>query len=215
MGGGSPSRSGRWVWATGYEGGTNSDFQLDFTNPPTFVTSNAWQGGYALRHVTPATIGAQSEMYKYFPAAIAPGKWGIEAMIATASTNADIELLMKNQGLAAWKICSVKIVIVSQSDVTLQYRNQAGAYILIARLDNNFRIGSNVYHNIKLVMDFAKNEYSRVVVDGVVYTMDGTPAYSANIAGNIEQNFSLRIIAKAASSVALYSDNVILTADEP
>lgn len=218
MGGGNISRSGRWFWASGFENGSITDFLVSGGTPPVVSAAPAgfacWQGSFCLVSKTRAISDDMNQFAKYFPASLAPGKWGIEVMFAM-NLNTEIDFSMQNVFTAGghWGIVRVAAG-ASASDVTIKYRDAAGNFQLIASPNDTFQTSSFIWHNAKLVYDFKLDQYVRFYLDGIVYNLPGVASFPVS-GGTSFQEALIQHRTKAATISTAMFDNVILTADEP
>lgn len=239
MGGGASYRSGRIVWATGFENGLESDYfafatggSTGYANPltsdPNWTYFNVWQGSYALAMRTGAVIGNQAFFFKYLPASIVRNRWGFEAMVNVLNSGAgaagQFTLLMELrtiQGLTSPLTGydgQVRINVANRSgNIKFQvFDRTAGAFVTFVDLSNAYDLSSNSFYAWKLVADFNTGKYvSFSLGPDRVYDLS---AYSMPInADDVEEGaaaiLTLRAVSAAAVEVAV--DNVILTGDEP
>jgi len=96
----------------------------------------------------------------------------------------------------------------------VNYAAPAGAWPLLVTIPI-LAGGFNIWHNLKLVVDLSNNQYSRALIDGVVYPMTGAIPESAG--GAISPFIAPGgMVYTATNAVAeLYLDNFILTQNEP
>lgn len=220
MGGGSISKTGRIIWATGFEGiTTNTDFS--FGSSPvaaaggvTQGNGNAWQGQNFLNLQTAGGLGNTAYMYKYFPASLQSGRWGVEFMlnIINASNN-HIDVYMEKRGGGHTYRAIIRLVADNTGvNFTIQYLNSSGVYTNIDTFSGVFAYG--LWSNFKFVVDFSNNQYVSFSMNNKVYPINQN-IYDAGLNNQDYAYFSVNLTADAAIQVNASLDNVILTSDEP
>lgn len=234
MGGGNSSRSGRWIWATGYETGANSDYGVTGVNPPApSKTIQAWQGSYALFSQTQAIFNDENSIIKYFPMRdiynpggidyISPypplvGTYGLETMFAVGTNNIFINMIL------GWKDFNFDYQAGIQIDIQtgvnrIYYINNVGGGTILANA--NIRQDLGFYNSIKFVVDFDNKTYKHIIFNGLDL-LGGSKGYK--LTGFLQNpastyfNYLYFKIANRSQTSALTTmalDNTILTADEP
>lgn len=224
LGGGGISRTGRVVWASGFEGGQLSDFQLGGNVQVVTGASvqalgfSAWQGNYLLLLQVNTTPGNTAQFFKYFPATIQSGKWGLEAMIDFECFNSSVDLIMSKSGTAGVNGLKGDIQIqtgATNNFVKLFYKNTGGTFVQFADLGGVFALGTGAYYNVKWVPDLAANNYGRFVINNTVYDLSAFAMPTT--APGVDEKSSFSILLTQGGTVAqdLAVDNVIITSDEP
>ena len=219
MGGGNISRSGRWFWATGFEGGGSADVATGgaapYGGPHVTNLVQSWQGNYSLLSKTNAVIDDEQTFYKYFISAQAPGKWGIETMMGLGSLNSEVDFRLIKSSAAERMSAELRFISGANiNDVKLYYLDASNTYQLLADFGSTFALSVSVFHNVKFVVDFSEKKMVRVYVDGTVYEMN-VPAYMPGGGVDSRDNFQIKHRTKIAGESTAVFDNVILTADEP
>lgn len=234
MGGGSVSRTGRVIWATGFENGLASDYSFgmsaggisaprlgDGLTGPSGSILSAWQGSYYHLLQTGTVNGNFASFFKYFPATIQTGRWGFELMFQIDTFNTTLDIVLKKVGPSGIPGAQTFTGIIrlwaslNNANIFLQYQDSTPAFQTFATLSNIFAVGTNVWYNAKLVVDFTAGKYVRFLLNNKSYDLSAF-AMQATAAG-VDEKSSAQVIATtltAASSVAGI-DNLILTSDEP
>lgn len=224
LGGGGQSRSGRWFWASGFETGAAKDVLVGGAGTVVGNSLGVWQGMYALIMQTAASVGDACNCFKYFLSQSSPsGRWGIEAMIAigTRDTYFDVSLFSATPTDTHDAVFRINVPALA-ANLTFQYKDAAGTFQNIATPSGgvnqqgaNFALSTQVYHNVKLVVDFYTNKYVRVVVDGVSYDLSAFSTQPGAAGSDVRQVFDLTFTTNTAVIASAVVDNVVFTADEP
>lgn len=226
MGGGSIFRAGRVIWATGFENGRVTDFNIG--GPLTAIVlapSNslaAWQGNYMLNLQTQAVLNDVSQMFKYFPGSLQTGKWGLEAMLDIEAVNANVEIVIAFSrvsgiiGAPLTQSAHLRLVVgASNANVKWFVRNAAGVYVQFADLSNVVAINTNAYYNFKWVPDFAQDNNGAFYWNNTRYDLSAVGIQHTAFGVDEKSNFNIQLVNNTAAAQEAFVDNVILTADEP
>lgn len=224
MGGGGQSRSGRWYFATGFETGASKDVQVGGAGTVVSNSLGVWQGLWALLMQTQAIAADASTCFKYFLSQNSPsGRWGIETMVAVNTRNTTFDLVLVDASPTETYFAKFRINIATlAANLTFQYLDSAGVFQNIStpaggvnQQGANFAVDSAVYHNIKLVADFATNKYVRVIVDGFSYDLSAFPMRLSAAGADVRQFWQFIHTTNGAVVATAIVDNVVFTADEP
>ena len=222
MGGGSIIKTGRVIWATGFEG-ISSATDFNVSGAGALVTAGgvvtAWQGNNYMALVTQAVLNDSAGMVKYFPASIQTGKWGVEAMIGLmGSLNSTFDFIVKKVGApspAPTVQGQIRFVVgASAASVTMQYLNGSGAFVTLDNLGGLMAINTNVYYNMKLVVDFGSNLYSRFILNNKIYDLSAISMYVTGSGADEKSSVQFANTTLDANAKTIAVDNVIITADE-
>lgn len=232
MGGGSMSRTGRLIWATGFENSLSaSDFNTygpnalikpgNFFDPYVAVVAAAWQGNNYFQVATRAnTVGDFAQFSKNFPASSATGKWGLEAMsdfedigfgdADYVMTGNDVNVTVRYTGTVRFSLSS------SGTIISLYIQVPGPSWQLIATLTGKFATnGSGIYHDIKIVNDIVNGRYGYVQINNVRYDLSAYSMPSSAVGTPTQAQAIIRMTTNDVYQVALLIDNVIITCDEP
>lgn len=224
LGGGGQSRSGRWYWASGFETGSAKDVQVGGAGTIVGNTYGAWQGLYALIMQTQAIAADFSSCFKYFLSQNSPsGRWGIEAMVALATRNTTFDFVLKTASPSDVHTAIFRINIPAlAANLTFQYLDSGGTYQNIStppgstdQQGANFAVSNQVFHNVKLVVDFSTNKYVRVIVDGVSYDLSSFSMQASAAGADVRQSWQMIHTTNGAVAAIAVVDNIVHTADEP
>lgn len=227
MGGGTASRTGRMVWATGFENGKLSDFSyggsLTAVKAGTDLQAlgfTAWQGTYCLVLQTGSILNDVSNMFKYFPATMQTGKWAIEAMVDLEASNATFDVSMSKIGpnilSAPTQKGVIRVAIGGNSgNVKLQYKDSAGVFQQFADIGGVIALATGVYYNVKWVVDIENDNYGRFYWNNTLYDLSAFPLQHTASGVDEKSNFGLVLTNTGVISNAAAIDNVIITSDEP
>lgn len=224
MGGGSQARSGRWIYATGFEDGNLASIiqgsSLGFTGTETLDYTKSYQGAASLRMATQAVINTWSNFSKYV---LPPGsRFGMEMMFCRTLTTPDFQhefmiqmTYMGNPVLGLQRVIgSIKIIFVNSGNVKIYYRNPAIGFTLIQDITPYFTNLENLWHYIKFVVDVRTGQYVRLYFDDLLIDMSGFSAYTA---GGVypQLHFQTQLLTSTVNQQIYHIDNVVFTADEP
>lgn len=227
MGGGTASRTGRMVWATGFENGKLSDFS--YSGAATAVKSGtdlqasgftAWQGTYCLVLHVAGGVGQTAAIYKYFPSTMQTGRWGIEAMVDLEGFNVTFDIHMGKIGpnidSQPTQLGTIRVEIGGNSGVVkLKYLDSGGVYQQFADLGGRIAVATGVYYNVKWVVDITNDNYGRFYWNNTLYDLSAFGLQHAASGVDEKANFSFTLTNAGAISQEAAIDNVIITSDEP
>lgn len=227
MGGGSMSRSGRWIWATGFESGT-AEFEAfpahGFAGCPLINTTGSYMGkaSFEFRPVGLNTL--QQFIKSVFSSAVAnapSSKFGFEGMVSFSSFlgGNDFEFIIRASGPLQHGVTrglyQIRILVTGDHAGNFYYSDAAGTWILIASANNHLVDSAGMYHYFKLVYDTNAGKYSRFIFDSVVFDLEGIPGFSA--AGvNLYSSYAITVKNLDAAAIpTVRIDNIVISADEP
>lgn len=72
-----------------------------------------------------------------------------------------------------------------------------------------------IFHTVKLVADFAKKEYVRLIVDNQIYNLSGIKHYRLLFGSNHITTLNLEIVTNSNNVCNVYLDDMIVTQNEP
>lgn len=224
MGGGANSRSGRWLWATGFESSL-AEFigSLDVT----LDSATAYQGAKSAKLPTIAVIGNASSIQKilFVPrqADADDVKIGMESMNAfdfVVGRSYDYEWRITTPGGVNLNNQFYIRLITDGTNTNLYYMNSAGVNVLLANITNYvtnpFTSYLKQFHFTKLVVDIKNNVIVSFSFDNLYFPIGANARLGvATTLPTDSVVFSEQIIARSAHVHAVYTDNWILTSDEP
>lgn len=226
MGGGSISKSGRIIWATGFENGLMTDFS--FAGPNTnvvlapFFGLSAWQGNYMLALQTQAVLSDFSSINKYFPGSLQTGNWGVEVMAGIEGFNVNFEIIFANSvvsgivGAPLTQSARVRLAVgATNASLIWSVRNNAGVFVQFANVSNIMAINTNAYYNIKWVPDFAHDTNGKFFINNVKYDLSASGPMHTGFGADEKSNVGFQLVNVDANSHIALLDNMIVTSDEP
>lgn len=180
------------------------------------LSSDYVDGGSQSLKLYMKDIGTGLVFVQYFPAPIITGKHGIQISFS--------EITLENHdcyyriGFVLYNGITVKLARIRLhfKNRTLEYYNEDGNY---QTFDSSFSINEdmlNVFHNLKLVVDFDTGYYQRLLIDTQSWDLT-----SYQIREYVETTRPLctadiRLVDSEGSTfVYLYQDNFIYTINEP
>lgn len=229
MGGGAANRTGKIIWATGFEGAlTFTDIIPQFGQNqiaqggapiPNGSKVYAWQGNNYLLLYSGTLVGQDYSVVKNFPSNFLTGRIGVECMMALVGpADFHFDFNLQNGGVTSLGLqgytSALRILSTSVPTKTfLQVRDGAGVYQTIADVTDIMGFGQ-IYHNVKFVVDFKAGRYVRVVLNTSIYDVSSIATQAIGIGGNVGY-LMLDIIPDTAANKVIAIDNLILTSDEP
>ncbi len=233
MAGGANSRSGRWLWASGFEsdevgaGSKNLNLFMNGAGSVSVVTmaqavsgtldNSIWQGNHCLQISTGALNNDNSYPYKILP--WSNGKLGIELMFTfpfAPTPDLEFQMEISHFGYTTGHYSQARLILVlGAAGVANLYRDNNGARVLLQNVAGYFDTTRGPWHFIKLVFDPLQNLYSRVLFDNLVFQFPtATPGFIGAAAGFYDR-FLFGLATKSANARSIWIDNLILTSDEP
>lgn len=229
MGGGSNARSGRWIWATGFESGLAEvdPFAAAGGTLPTIDTTKAYMGKQSLKIQHAAVVGAYGNVRKYLYSPVVPeaenSRFGLESMMAIFIDNKPMRISWRMvtqlpQNLFPNVYCEyrIRLEVIGNGDGDLYYFNNAGAYTLIAPVDAYLFNLPTMFHYSKLVIDANTGLYSKFIFDNAAYDLSGIQCRQlAGTAPYLYNEIQYESRTAVANVAGVWIDNVVITADEP
>lgn len=224
MGGGAQARSGRWIYATGFEDGNLSSIiqgsVFGFTGSETLDSVVSFQGAASLKMATLAVLNSSSFFAKKV---LPPGsRFGFEFMFRRTLTTPDFQHELRiqiaysgNQGLGLSSVwAEIRIVFVSSANVKIYYINSGAGTTLLKDVSGYFVNIADNWHYIKFIVDAKTGKYARMYFDDLFLDMSTLGAFVQ--AGSYPLlTFSIQLLTSTANQQIYHIDNLILTADEP
>lgn len=221
MGGGSAVKTGRIIWATGFEG---IDGPTDFlaggiaqvrkgTDP---FQASAWQGEQYFDLLTPATLNSSGYLNKQFTGSMATGRWGIEFMVMVQFNNQPMNIevqLTHSIRLGLAYRAAIRLSVDVNGNAILYRLDNTGAYVVLKNYGLSLAYG--IYMNWKLVADVTNGSYAYFRINNDFYDLTGLPIQNPGAGNGDGGILQISNTAQANASVDAALDNVILTADEP
>lgn len=214
MGGGSQARSGRWIFATGFEE-SSIPFMVLYATGAGFAglyKTETYQGVGALQLRPDATAGNYALAQKIFQ--FSPSVFGFEFMLLMVG-DAEISIEIDAYGLApndtGYGIA--KIVIVKVSGTWGMYIDRNGTRELIS---NIYSVPGNNFRYFKIVYDPANHNIKRVSYANKIYEINA-PDYPGTVTPFFSSFYFKIQVNNTSTGVNQYAliDNLIVTADEP
>jgi len=221
---GSLTRSGRWIFFSGFEDDLN-EFKV-FTGME-LTTTEVYQGKNASLLTTPATGEQGAYVSKYHNPNIGESV-GLESMVSTqngdkASYGLIIDLDTDHpfgRGIAAVRLFfdgATKKLQYAQGSI-LESGNSpvdGATWVDITEIIEISTVETSLYHNMKIVIDTEGRSYKYVILDGVKHMIAGDKAVASQPSrgnGNIFMFRTFVITHEAVLKTAVV-DNFIITAE--
>jgi hypothetical protein len=207
----SVDRRGNVVWFDDFEGAAAAKWATAATAPGTVALSTdyAWHGNQSMKCTGGANVNDSCSLLKYFSLPY-NNRMGIEIMFHIKTNKPRVEF--RFGGYSGVNVYNAGFGYDHNLGM-LYYRNAADAAIALT-LNDYVGLGQGFWIPMKLVVDWDKNEYVRILFGGTEYDMTGIPIYAvANAALQYLFVIVYAINASAASAVT-YFDNFILTQNE-
>lgn len=221
MGGGSQARSGRWIFATGFEEGSSPFFQSSSSGSggeATIKNDLTYQGVGTFSLKAGNAVNDFSYLQKTF--LYPSSRYGVEfvfSRIYAASCELHVTMLAGGKGESNNKARVGKIVIeiiAGGSPAVEIYWDVNGTRTPI--MDASNYIGANPYlwHYFKFVFDFDTNKIPRFFLDNINTSPNFIGYEYTSIISTT--SIEIKVINKTAgTNPNFYFDNLIITADEP
>lgn len=216
MGGGAQARSGRWVFATGFEDGNLSSIVV--TNPAAVMldSSVSFQGSTSLKLITAPVVNSVANFSKVF---MPPGsRFGIELQYmqpdgAIGAHEFQIQIFYEGSPTRPQSLGILKIIDTGAT-VKIYCYTSAG-YTLVLDVTPYFPGASGNWHYIKFVFDLSNSKYVRLFFDDVSLDLTSLTGIVPAVGGYPRLSFAVQLSTSAAASAIYNIDNLIITADEP
>lgn len=225
MGGGAQARSGRWVFASGFEEEHLNQFlTLSVGGTVTIDNTVCYQGNNCVKLKSGLLLDSTAVLAKYF---MSPGsRFGFEFLWCkygtfTVSNELQIHLSAGGSGPLKNKYRVGKIIfdIVNAGTDVKIYTENNGVRTLISDVSAHITNQFYLWHYVKFVFDFESNQYIRLYFDNQVFDLGGVPGYefaSPFISGQIQASITNKYRSAFAVNYAeIGIDNLVITADEP
>lgn len=228
MGFGAQARSGRWIYASGFEEAGINQIRVGSTGGGAGTvaqdTTICYQGDKCLKLNSGLVLNSSVFFQKFF---MAPGsRFGIEFLWCkydtfTVSCEMQIQLIASGVGENKDKqrLGIIVFDIVNAGTNVKVYTENNGVRTLIRDISVHVTDQPFLWHYTKFVFDFETNQYIRLYFDNLVLDLGGVPGYQSP--GTIQTgSISAAIVNKYRSAFAVnYAgigiDNLVITADEP
>lgn len=205
-------RRGAVYWLDDFESGlapwlvqTNGlDASVDLVNTPTF------RGDFAAKLTTGSDESQLAGVLKRLAPSLV-SSYGYEATFSIASDIDSIYIsFQKNDGINKMAV----VIFVSITDQTLKYYNAAGGATLIRNIDIDADDG-NLFNTIKLVADFEKEEYVRVMFNQLEVSLEGISIFKDADATIPRLEAAFNSYGTTSNNGIAYLDSVIVTIGDP
>lgn len=220
MGGGSQARSGRWMFATGFEEGSIPYLvsSASGTGGVAAITkSQTFQGLNAFELKPGNAVNNWSYLQKSF---MYPGsKFGMEFLFSRQyALDSEFELSIQGgrKGVNKDRYRIGKIVLVSTTGTVTHklYKDVNGTRTLLLDITGYLSGSPHLWHYIKFVYDLNENLIDYVIFDDEKIEVDSAGYEFAS--ATTSTSFEVRLTNKFAGvNPYYYIDNLILSADEP
>ncbi len=219
MGGGSQARSGRWLWATGFEEGETPYLNTSVNGTPGLGYAgiykvSTYQGVGSLQLRPQAVVGNYAQFVKGFN--FPTSNYGIEFMFWVQG-DPTIEIFIDAYGLGENDTIRrvAKVVFEKVSGTWGLYIDRNGTKELVSTL-YTVPSSSSSFRYFKMVFDPSTNKIKRINYANVSYEVNAD-AYEATTAASIESfNFWVKVTnTLLGNNQYILIDNLIITADEP
>lgn len=224
MGGGSNSRAGRWLWASGFENGLGEFYKITSTEPVRISNNITYQGAASCQLTTSAIVGNLLRIGKVLFTPVQSGavsaRVGIEAMVfpdITVGRSVEFEWWVSFPLVSSNESYFFKIIFDYDGATAKLYTDNNGVRTLIADV-TAYLAGTSTqqFHYTKLVVDGRTNQYIRFTFDDLIFDLGNAPGFiQAGLASGTGVGFFFRWSSQSPFAQTVYIDNVILTADEP
>lgn len=220
MGGGSQSRSGRWIFATGFEEGATPFLisSASGTGGEAKIKNDAtYQGLGAFGLTAGNAVNNFAYLQKIF---FYPGSnYGIEFLMARQfANNCEVEISIESAGKGnsgnMFRVGKIVIAIEAGPAVKIYY-DVNGSRTLIRNVTSYLTATANLFHYIKFVFDVNNNVLQYLVFDDLRFELNVNGyEYAAPVSSSTYAKVNL-INKFAGINPQFYFDNLIITADEP
>jgi hypothetical protein len=205
-------RRGNLIWYDDFEAAAAPKWQYVMAagGSVALSTDRAWMGNQSMKCVTDVDAGDYAYIAKKFCLPI-ERTIGAEVMFYLGGGKPIVILrIYANTG----SIFAVVQVKYDHNTGKLYYSDSTGADVELPRTDNITLLGEYWLY-IKLVADWDKLEYVRLMFGSTTYDLSGIAMQSA--ASAVEKNLFVYVRNNAATAEAatVYFDNFILTQNEP
>lgn len=220
MGGGGQSRSGRWIFATGFEEGAT----------PFLVSNASGTGGVAAVASDQTYQGLKSFQLKagnavnnwsyfqklfFYPAS----SYGIEFLfLRSYALDSEFEFLIsagaKGENKDKFRVGKIVVVITTGPATTKIYLDKNGTRTLVKDVSNYISGSAYQWHYIKFVFDVKENIVKYLIFDDETFNINvaGYEFTSTTVQSSIELRLTNNF---AGVNPDFRIDNFIITADEP
>lgn len=221
MGGGSMARSGRWIYADGFESGSLNPFYLTGIgsyNISIFKT-NSFQGVNSLL-INPGT-NANDAGYLSKSFLLPGSKTGIEFMFAMQhglSLNCEIQIVITGGGKGANKDKNNQgKIVLSQTTgkINKLYWDVNGTRTELKDVSYMMQEFAKYWHYVKFVYDMDNNKGVRLFFDDLTFDLSGLSGYQTSGTAPINNYTIIVKNLTNAQSVNFIFDNYVITTDEP
>ncbi len=220
MGGGSQARSGRWIFATGFEEGASPYFISTASGTGGVVGITGVQtfqgvGAYELKAGTAVNNWAYFNKEFIYPGS----KFGIEFFFSKQyALDSDFEIVIQggHKGVNQDKFRKAKIVfeITTPGLFWKIYKDVNGVRTFLFDA-TNYMGTQYLWHYFKLVYNIKDNIIDYIIFDDIRIEIN-SPGYEFTSTSIYSTSFEVRVTNKHAGVNPYYFiDNLVLTADEP
>jgi hypothetical protein len=207
----SHDRRGNVIWMDGFENGLRAWYSsLSGTGASaSLAVADARNGAYSCKLVGGSTSSRYASILKYLT-------W-------TSTTKLGFEMSF-NHDSNLWKILFAILVWDGednyQAKITYDHTNTKVVYRDSSNVDQDvvtdleLADSSELYHNVKFVIDLSTGEYVWVRVNPDTYTLTGLDTFSLTSAATKKLQLQIQVYSNAGTNTTVYVDDVIFTQNE-
>ena len=212
---GSPNtydRRGQTIWMDDFENTPINWFTdgIGAGHTETLSNTRSWRGSQSLKLTTGAVANNDSQIKKTFSAPIST-TLGLEMHLYTSDAPSLLKIYF--YGYTGTRVYRA-LVKWDPNAYTISYANSADADVNLSP-EVTWLPASEHWIPIKIVIDWDKLEYKRILAGANEYDLTGQPLWSAADATRPNVNIWLYWYTQVNVAHSLYIDNVILTQNEP
>lgn len=205
-------RRGDVIWLDDFEDNINKWLQLTLGTGASIALSNeaARNGGYSAKLVTGNAIDNYAYILKRLPYPVI-GAFGFEISNNLASTDIDIEIRLDlntgsrlKQAVFWWSDSDKKVYI--QTDTVNKLEVAAGVDLWVA---------VSLFHTFKLIADFDRMIYKRIIINNISLDLSSYSLRDVANSTSPRLNASLWFHTLTAANKTIYTDDAIITQNEP
>jgi Big-like domain-containing protein len=202
-----------WIWSTGFESSTvdmNLTSSTHAAGSVTRVGGFPHKGLYSLKFITPSRAGGRAAAFKVFPFTTAIHIADLWFKIPKGqSSNAVLEVTLE-----AWSGTQAHLPAVNwiRNDASnalgwRRYINGNWQYVPGGRGKG---LSENVWHHLKLEVDYAKKVYRKLTIDNTVFLLTNLPYDVGNRTVSPRGHLTILLWTSASTARTAYVDDVKL-----
>jgi len=205
-------RRGDVIWWDGFEDTLNKWTASGYGtgNAQEVSTDYARNGQYSAKLTAGAQVGGWARIDHYMPYPVL-GKMGFEFSFVQHAETDYMDVFFTLYDGTLYYPARIRLAYV---DKKLQYYNSSFGWTDIATGWELYRF-AGLFHTLKLVVDFANKEYSRLIVDSTTYDLSGISVPQASSSDSPHLEIGIKTVNASNFSGITYIDDVIVTQNEP